>query len=80
MCVRRGVEKMEFWIVIGVISVTAIITDMISSNKKTEIKRIQAELKLEQLKYENYERETEKLRLELEHSKQLLLEQKEEAK
>lgn len=67
-----------FWIVIGVIGVTAIITDMISTNKKTEVKRIQAEIKLEQLKLENYERETEKLRLELEHSKQLLLEHKEE--
>ena len=71
---------MEFWIVIGVIAVTGIITDMISSNKKTEVKRIQAELKLEQLKLENYERETEKLRLELEQSKQLLLEHKEEIK
>ena len=71
---------MEFFIVIGVIAVTAIITDMITSNKKTEVKRIQAELKLEQLKLENYERETEKLRLELEQSKQLLLEHKEEKK
>ena len=71
---------MGFWIVIGVIAVTAIITDMISTNKKTEVKRIQAELKLEQLKLENYERETEKLRLELEYSKQLLLEHKEEMK
>jgi len=71
---------MEFWIVIGVIAVTAIITDMISSNKKTEVKRIQAELKLEQLKLENYERETEKMRLELEHSKRILLEHKEDSK
>lgn len=71
---------MEFWIVVGVIAVTAIITDMISSNKKTEVKRIQAELKLEQLKLENYERETEKMRLELEHSKQILLEHKEDSK
>ena len=71
---------MEFFIVIGVIAVTAIITDMISSNKKIEVKRIQAELKLEQLKLENYERETEKLRLELEQSKQLLLDHKEEIK
>ena len=69
-----------FWIVVGIIGVTAIITDMISTNKKTEVKRIQAEMKLEQLKLENYERETEKLRLELEHSKQLLLEHKEEMK
>jgi len=68
---------MGFWIVVGIIGVTAIITDMISTNKKTEVKRIQAEIKLEQLKLENYERETEKLRLELEHSKQLLLEHKE---
>lgn len=72
--------NVEFWIVIGVIAVTGIITDMISSNKKTEVKRIQAELKLEQLKLENYERETEKLRLELEQSKQLLLEHKEDKK
>ena len=71
---------MEFWIVVGVIAVTAIITDMISSNKKTEVKRIQAELKLEQLKLENYERETEKMRLELEHSKRILLEHKEDSK
>ena len=71
---------MEFWIVVGVIAVTAIITDMISSNKKTEVKRIQAELKLEQLKLENYERETERMRLELEHSKQILLEHKEDSK
>jgi len=71
---------MGFWIVVGIIGVTAIITDMISTNKKTEVKRIQAEIKLEQLKLENYERETEKLRLELEHSKQLLLEHKEEMK
>ena len=71
---------MEFWIVAGIIGFTAIITDMISTNKKTEVKRIQAEIKLEQLKLENYERETEKLRLELEHSKQLLLEHKEEMK
>ena len=69
-----------FFILIGVIAVTGIITDMISSNQKTEVKRIQAELKLEQLKLENYERETEKLRLELEQSKQLLLEHKEEIK
>lgn len=71
---------MEFWIVVGVIAVTAIITDMISSNKKTEVKRIQAELKLEQLKLENYERETERMRLELEHSKRILLEHKEDSK
>lgn len=71
---------MEFWIVIGVIAVTGIITDMISSNKKTEVKRIEAELKLESQKLQNYELETEKLRLELEHSKQLLLEDKGEKK
>mgnify|MGYP003450872133 FL=1 len=69
-----------FWIVFGIVAVTAIITDMITNKKKTEVKRIQAELKLEQLKLENYERETQKLRLELEQSKQLLLEHKEEMK
>jgi F0F1-type ATP synthase epsilon subunit len=74
------VKGLDFWIVIGVIAVTGIITDMISKNKKIEVKRIEAELKLEQKKFENYERETEKLRLELEHSKQLLLEDKGEKK
>ena len=71
---------MWMWIAIGAIAVTAIVTDMISKNKKIDVKRIEAELKLEQQKFENYERENEKLRLELEQSKQLLLENKGENK
>ena len=67
---------MWMWIAIGAIAVTAIVTDMISNNKKIDVKRIEAELKLEQQKFENYERENEKLRLQLEQSKQLLLEDK----
>ena len=76
MNIRGEVNNMWMWIAIGVIAVTAIVTDMISKNKKIDVKRIEAELKLEQQKFENYERENEKLRLELEQSKQLLLEDK----
>ena len=68
------------WIAIGAIAVTAIVTDMISKNKKIDVKRIEAELKLEQQKFENYERENEKLRLELEQAKQFLIEDKGERK
>ena len=71
---------MWMWIAIGAIAVTAIVTDMISKNKKIDVKRIEAELKLEQQKFENYERENEKLRLELEQAKQFLIEDKGERK
>ena len=71
-------DDMIWAITVGVIVITGIITDMITSNKKIELKKIEAELKLEQLKLENYERETEKMRLELEHSKQLLLEKRDQ--
>ena len=37
---------MWMWIAIGAIAVTAIVTDMISKNKKIDVKRIEAELKL----------------------------------
>lgn len=62
------------WIAIGIIAVVGILTDTYLKNKKTELKRLDKEIKLEQLKLENYDKETEKLRLDLEHAKQLLLE------
>lgn len=64
------------WVAITVIVVTGIITDMISKNKKIELKRLEKEIELERLRLDTYEIETEKMRLELEHSKQALLETK----
>ncbi len=58
------------------IATTAIITDMISENKKTDVKRIEKEIELEKLRIETFEIETQKLRIDLEHSKQKLLEMK----
>lgn len=61
------------------IPLTAIITSHMRKKDLIRLKYIDKEIQLEQLKLSNYERETEKLRLELEHSKQLLLEDKKEA-
>ena len=41
---------------------------------KLQIKMLEKEATLEQVRLESYKFETEKMRLELEHSKQLLLE------
>ena len=67
---------MWMWIAIALIAITAIITEMISKNKKIELKRIEKEIELEKLRLETFEIETEKMRLELEHSKQALIEMK----
>ena len=64
------------WIAIAIIAVTGIITDMISKNKKIELKRLEKEIELERLRLETYEIENDKMRLELEYSKQALLETK----
>ena len=58
------------------IATTTIITDMISENKKTDVKRIEKEIELEKLRIETFEIETQKLRIDLEQSKQKLLEMK----
>lgn len=75
-----GVNKMGIAItIVGgivVIALAGIITDSISERKKLEIKRIKAEIELEQLKLNNFEKETEKLKLELQQEKQNLLEYK----
>lgn len=46
---------------------------MISKNKKIELKKIEKEVELEKVRLETYTIETEKMRIELEQSKQLLL-------
>ena len=65
---------------IGIIAVTAIITDMITKNKKIELKRLEREIELEKIRLETFDKETEKMRIELEQSKQALLETKMEHK
>ncbi|MEK4629268.1 MAG: hypothetical protein ABS944_02440 [Solibacillus sp.] len=67
---------MFFWGAIMVIAVVGILTDTYTKNKKIELKRLDKEIELEKLRLDNYEKETEKMKLELEHSKQLLLENK----
>lgn len=58
---------------ITIIATTAIITEMISENKKTEVRRVEKEIELEKLRIETFDLETEKLRIDLEYSKQKLL-------
>lgn len=59
---------------IGIIAVTAIITEMITKNKKIELKRLEREIELEKIRLETFDKETEKMRMELEQSKQVLIE------
>ena len=59
---------------IGIIAITAIITEMITKNKKIELQRLEREIELEKLRLETFDKETEKMRIELEQSKQALLE------
>lgn len=54
----------------------AVITDARNESKRIEVKKLTKEIELEKLRLENFDRETEKMRLELEHSKQLILEHK----
>lgn len=65
-------------VVVAVMAVGAIavITDARNESKRIDVKKLNKEIELEKLRLESYEKETEKMRLELEHSKQLLLEHK----
>ena len=65
---------------IAVIAITSIITEMITKNKKIELKRLEREIELEKIRLETFDKETEKMRIELEQSKQALLETKMEHK
>lgn len=67
------------WTAIGLISIVAIIADMMTKNKKIELKRLEREIKLEQLRLQAFDQETERMRVELEHSKQALIEMKKDA-
>ena len=71
---------MWMWIMIAGIVITGIITDMITKNKKIELKRLEHEIELEKLRLETFDKETEKMRIELEQSTQALLETKMEHK
>jgi len=68
------------WIMIAVIAITSIITDMITKNRKIELQRLEREIELEKIRLETFDKETEKMRIELEQSKQALLETKMEHK
>ena len=61
-------------------AITSIITDMVTKNKKIELNRLEREIELEKLRLETFDKETEKMRIELEQSKQVLLETKMEHK
>lgn len=56
------------------IALTAILTDHKKERLKLQIEMLEKEAQLEQIRLESYQLETEKMRMELEHSKQLLLE------
>ncbi|MEK4629267.1 MAG: hypothetical protein ABS944_02445 [Solibacillus sp.] len=58
----------------ALIALTAILTAHKRSDLKLQIKMLEKEAELEQIRLESYKFETEKMKLELEQSKQLLLE------
>lgn len=63
-----------FWVMITIVAVVGILTDTYTKNKNIELKRLDKEIKLEKLRLETYDKETVKMQLELEQTKQLLLE------
>ena len=63
-----------FWTMITIVAVVGILTDTYTRNKKIDLKRLDKEIELEKLRLENYDKETAKMKLELEHTKQLLIE------
>ena len=60
--------------------VVGILTDTYTKNKKIELKRIDKEIELERLRLENFDKETEKMKLELDYTKQHLIETKKPSK
>ncbi|KOS69161.1 flagellar cap protein [Lysinibacillus contaminans] len=59
-----------------VIALAGIFTEARTRGQKIKMKTVQQEIELEKLRLESYTMETEKMRLELEHSKVQLLETK----
>ena len=64
------------WVAMGLIAIVWIIADMVTKNKNIEVKRLKHEIELEKLRLQTFDKETERMRLELEQSKQALLESK----
>ena len=62
----------------AVIALTAILTAHKRSSLKLQIKMLEKETQLEQIRLQSYYSETEKMKLELEQSKQLLLDRRTE--
>ena len=60
----------------GSISITAIITAHMRSKERIKLQLMKEEIELERIRLKGYEQETEKLRLELQQEKTLLLEEK----
>lgn len=60
----------------ALIALTAILTAHKRSSMKLQIKMLEKETELEQIRLQSYQSETEKMKLELENSKQLLLERR----
>lgn len=67
------------WTAIGLIAIVGILADMVTKNKSIELKRLKQEIELEKLRLQTFDKETEKMRLELEQSKQMLIELKKES-
>ncbi len=65
------------WIFLTIIVVIGILTDTYIKKQKLDLKRIEKELELEKLRIEAFDKETDKLRLELEQTKQLRLSERE---
>lgn len=61
---------MDFFMIIGIVAITGIITDHLQTQTKNKRKMIKEEVELEKLKHENYLLETERLRLELDRRSQ----------
>ncbi len=60
----------------GAIPITAIITAHMRSKERIKLQLLEQEIKLEKIRLKGYEKETEKLRLELQQEKTLLIEDK----
>jgi len=60
----------------GAIPITAIVTAHMRSKERIKLQLMKEEIELERIRLKGYEKETEKLRLELQQEKTLLLEEK----
>ncbi|CAM5182252.1 BhlA-like holin OS=Ureibacillus acetophenoni OX=614649 GN=SAMN05877842_103328 PE=4 SV=1 [Ureibacillus acetophenoni] len=63
---------MSWAIMVGAIAIVGIITDYLHKQSSLKIKATREEIELEKLKQQNFMLETEKIRLELEQTRQQL--------